>query len=209
MAHPWRRRLVVAMPYNYGAAPRRRRRRQGSIRCVAARPASHRQRGGRPPGAWPSPGMGRAFRPLRVSPGAAATSPPARSARATRLFPGPDRPGPRLALCASRPPDRACDRRPPPAIRAGRAAARRAWGHREAHPPDPAARGRGFACRPRPVGSTEPTRVARIRAGPPRRGTGRRRMVHHQPRHRLIPAPATSLRRGPALPRRGAESAVP
>ena len=176
-----------------------------------------------PPGPHPTAKAGGACRELGLSPGmgwAVCPSPafrqvprrnPAGAERARdMLLPWPVPPGPE-----------ACPVRPPPArprLRSApcqlppwrrRAAARRAKGHREVHPPDPAARGRGSARRPRPVRSTEPTQGRPMRAGPPRRGMGRRRMVLCQPRRRLVPAPATILRRGPALPRRDAEFPLP
>jgi hypothetical protein len=137
-------------------------------------------------------------------------TPPAPSARVACLFPGQFRPGPRLALCARCPPDRACDRRP----------ARRHDGAGLGRRPEGRGASRGASagsggtwpgpCPPaaaRQIHRTHPGPP--FRAGPPRRGTGRRRMVHCLPRRRLVPAPATFLRRGPALPRRGAEFPLP
>lgn len=153
----------------------------------------------------------------RVSPGAGTTSPPARSARDTVFSPADSarvRPVPRvLAACPTASAIGAfCLRRLPGSSRVGvraiaphsglGAIARR-------NPPDPAARGPGLAHGRVPLGPPKPTQGRPFRAGPPRRGSGRRRMGQYQPRRRHFEAPATPLRRGRALSRRGAEIPLP
>ncbi len=208
--------LVATAHPNYGASPRRRRRRQGRS-ASRGRPAPHPtafrgawRRALASVLAWVGP-----FVRFRVSPGAATTPPPARTACAAARPPVANKParGSRAAprgLPPARPRLRSVPKGQPPrqgdpegslgSCRPG--AARRASGRSARRIRRTRRRVAQFRLAA-PTRSTDPTRAAT--GSPPRRGTGRRRMDSFQPRRRHFPAPATPLRRGQALPRRGAE----
>jgi hypothetical protein len=180
---PWPR-LVIQPAGNYAALPRLRRRRQdrkGSRGLPGPAPAA--ACGGRNAGWVAALAWGRTFlrhpRFARFPPPA----PPARSARETRT--------PAARPTAPAIGDRAHSSAAPPGGHGG--SARRIRRTRRAQ---------ALAS---PVRSTEPTRGASFRRGPPRRGP---RMAHHPPRRRFG-APATPRRPGPRSARRGAEFPLP
>jgi hypothetical protein len=202
--------LVERGPDNYGDLPRRRRRWQG--RSVSrGRPSpsptavcgAWRDRVASVL-AWGGQSVRFAFRQVPRS------RPRRRGVRATRPFPGQFRPGPGCARCPS--PARPRLRSVPVICAPGGAVRYRPEGRGASRGASagPAERGCGASPMPRPRPVQRPHQGrAPSRAGPPRRGSGRRRMVFHQPRRRRFPAPATLLRRGCALPRRGAEFPLP
>ena len=201
-------RLVEAGRGNYGASPRRRRRRQG-CRASRGRPAPHpaAECGGRWNGG-PQSWHGAVFVAVsRVSSGAAKT-PRRRGARARHASPPvATRPGPGHAPNARRPPDRACDRRPlPKAVRPG-GGGRRPEGFGASRGASAGSGGaRPGIARVPPARSNESTQ-GRPSGRPAAKRKGSR-MVTSQPRRRSA-GPATHLRRSLAMRRCGAESPLP